>query len=196
MFQRSLFCEYSPYFQKAFKGEFRESKEKAIYLPNFTVSIVRLQQFQQYGQSIRPKLQETSKESKPVARKLRLDRNDDDPTPTWIDRRGEPYRRRQLLRQLKRYIIPVQEPNEIPSDASALVRLCWCLRYNSTATGRYECSCNARSVQQRQQRQQGHHGFLDANLAHRGVIQRNASRIAYMPIRCQEHAAKSYHLVH
>jgi hypothetical protein len=39
MLHRELLCNHSPYFHKAFKGDFRESDEKEIHLPDVTASI-------------------------------------------------------------------------------------------------------------------------------------------------------------
>jgi hypothetical protein len=89
--QLSLLCNKSAYFSKAFKRDFLESKSRTIHLPDVTGSTLRLFQFWLYGQSTRPELYETVKESTPVKRKRRVDQKDENSTPMWIDREGEFY---------------------------------------------------------------------------------------------------------
>lgn len=53
MIHEGLLCAHSKYFRKAFKGDFRESTEKTIHLPDISDSTLRLFQFWLYGQSTR-----------------------------------------------------------------------------------------------------------------------------------------------
>ncbi|KAF1947073.1 hypothetical protein EJ02DRAFT_462015 [Clathrospora elynae] len=68
MLHSGLICSQSPYFSKAFQGHFRESEERAIYLPHVTASTLRLYQFWLYGQSTRVEPQKSTK-YKPVQRR-------------------------------------------------------------------------------------------------------------------------------
>lgn len=61
---RGLLCSHSPYFHNAFKGGFRESEEKAIYLPDVTASTLRIFQVWLYGQVSRSEPERSSKRAK------------------------------------------------------------------------------------------------------------------------------------
>lgn len=76
---RELLCCHSPYFHKAFKGDFRESEEKAVYLCDVTASTLRIFQSWLYGQMVRADPENPSER----------DRLHCDDLPLWADIEGE-----------------------------------------------------------------------------------------------------------
>jgi len=64
MLHRGLICSHSPYFQKAFQGNFRESEEKVIYLPDVTISTLRIFQHWLYSQVARAELEHSFQDAR------------------------------------------------------------------------------------------------------------------------------------
>jgi hypothetical protein len=77
MLHRELLCNHSPYFHKAFKGDFRESDEKEIHLPDVTASTLRLFQSWLYSQVARAEPERSIKRAKVVTAEPQRERDED-----------------------------------------------------------------------------------------------------------------------
>jgi hypothetical protein len=78
MLHRGLLCSHSPYFSHAFEGDFLESEEKTIHLPDVTASTLRIFQCWLYGQVSRAAPERRIKRAKTSHGKSALDGHDDD----------------------------------------------------------------------------------------------------------------------
>jgi hypothetical protein len=77
MLHRELLCNHSPYFHKVFKGDFRESDEKEIHLPDVTASTLRLFQSWLYSQVARAEPERSIKRAKVVTAEPQRERDED-----------------------------------------------------------------------------------------------------------------------
>jgi len=77
MLHKGLLCSHSPYFHNAFTGDFRESEEKAIHLPDVTASTLRIFQSWLYGQLARADPEIDAKKAK-IDWKQSQDRQEED----------------------------------------------------------------------------------------------------------------------
>jgi hypothetical protein len=73
MLHRGLLCSHSPYFSNAFEGDFGESEDKTIHLPDVTASTMRVFQCWLYGQVSRAAPERRIKRAKTGPGKSALD---------------------------------------------------------------------------------------------------------------------------
>jgi hypothetical protein len=78
MLHRGLLCSHSPYFSNAFEGNFHESEDKTIHLPDVTASTLRVFQCWLYGQVSRAAPERRIKRAKTGPGKSALDGQHED----------------------------------------------------------------------------------------------------------------------